>query len=68
MSGKWLQTKKNKTKQNKTDEQLKRLEKKYQKAQKQLFTVALLIICSENFKINPPENVSARETCGVAIV
>ena len=57
-----------KKQQKKLDEQLKRLEKKYQKAQKQLFTVALLIICSENFKINPPENVSARETCGVAIV
>ena len=39
--------KKIKNKKNK-NEQLKSLEKKYQKAQKQSIAVALLIICSEN--------------------
>ena len=49
---------------NKKNERLKSLEKKYYKAQKQSFRVALLIICSGYFR-KLPQNVLTPETCGV---
>ena len=48
MSGKWLQT-------NKKKKQLKSLEKKFKNSQKQSFTIALLIIRSENSKKMSPK-------------
>ena len=49
---------------NRKNERLESLKEKHEKAQKQLFTVVLLIICSENSgKFS--KNVSAPETYDV---
>ena len=63
--------KKKKMKIKKKNERLKSLEKKYFKAQKRLFTVALHVISSEipenskNKKNKKNKKFSALETCGV---
>ena len=46
---------------NQKNERLKSLQKKYQKVQKQLFTVALLIICSGNSRKFPKKRFSSSD-------
>ena len=46
---------------NQKNERLKSLEKKYQKTQKQLLTVALPIICSGNSRKLPKKRISSSD-------